>query len=525
MRTPPTYQARPDAEVGLGRPVRSTVVSIDPRTPVIVGVGQTLNRPADHGLVEPLDLMATALVAAGNDAGPGRAILEAIDVLTGVASFVWHPVDPAALLADRLRIQPRSTQLTATGGSYPSKLVAQACRLILSGEAEVVAFAGAEAMASRSAGRKSGEGAPRASQDPDEVPAPPLFGKDVLPFTDLEMARGITAPVSIYPLFENAMRAANGWSLEEHRRVMGDLSASFSAVASANPNAWIREAMSPDEITIPSGTNRMISEPYTKLMTANIAVDQGAAVILCSFEKAMALGVASDQLVFPWAHTQGEDRMFISERPALHRSIALEAIGPRALELAGLGIDDIDRIDLYSCFPIAVQMGAAALGLALDDPLRPLTQTGGLTFGGGPGNNYVTHSLAAMTEGLRAHPGEIGLVSGLSYFATSHAIGIYSTTPPPQTFRHEDLQGAIDRNPVEVVDPDLTGEVTVETYTIAHDREVGPVAATFAVRGAAGTRGWATLSKTDELRSIAGSELIGTKGSLGHDGTLELLNA
>ena len=473
-------------------------MSIDPRTPVIVGVGQTLNRPADHGLVEPLDLMATALVAAGNDAGPGRAILEAIDVLTGVASFVWHPVDPAALLADRLRIQPRSTQLTATGGSYPSKLVAQACRLILSGEAEVVAFAGAEAMASRSAGRKSGEGAPWASQDPDEVPAPPLFGKDVLPFTDLEMARGITAPVSIYPLFENAMRAANGWSLEE---------------------------MSPDEITIPSGTNRMISEPYTKLMTANIAVDQGAAVILCSFEKAMALGVASDQLVFPWAHTQGEDRMFISERPALHRSIALEAIGPRALELAGLGIDDIDRIDLYSCFPIAVQMGAAALGLALDDPLRPLTQTGGLTFGGGPGNNYVTHSLAAMTEGLRAHPGEIGLVSGLSYFATSHAIGIYSTTPPPQTFRHEDLQGAIDRNPVEVVDPDLTGEVTVETYTIAHDREVGPVAATFAVRGAAGTRGWATLSKTDELRSIAGSELIGTKGSLGHDGTLELLNA
>ena len=127
-----------------------------------------------------------------------------------------------------------------------------------------------------------------------------------------------------------------------------------------------------------------------------------------------------------------------------------------------------------------------------------------------------------MTEELRAHPGEIGLVSGLSYFATSHAIGIYSTTPPPQAFRHEDLQGAIDRNPIEVVDPELTGEVTVETYTIAHDREVGPVAATFAVRDAAGTRGWATLGKMDELRSIAGSELIGTKGSLGHDGTLEL---
>jgi len=497
-------------------------VSIDPRTPVIVGVGQALNRPADGRLVEPLDLMADAMSAAADDAGPGRRLLEAIDLLTGVASFVWHPVDPAALLAERLGIHPRSTQLTATGGSYPSKLVAQAARLIMAGEVEVVAFAGAEAMVSRSAARKLGEPATWATQDPGAVAAPSLLGEDVLPFTDLEMARGVTAPVSIYPLFENAMRAARGWSLEEHRRVMGDLSASFSAVAAQNPYAWIREPMGPDEITIPTSDNRMIAEPYTKLMTANIAVDQGAAIILCSFEKAMALGVSSDRLVFPWAHTQGEDRMFISERPELHRSVALEAIGPRVLELAGIGIDDVHRIDLYSCFPIAVQMGAAALGLSLDDPARPLTQTGGLTFGGGPGNNYVTHSLAAMVEALRAHPGEIGLVSGLSYFATSHAIGIYSTTPPSEAFRHEDLQAQIDRHPIEVVDPELTGPVTVETYTVSHDREVGPVSATFAVRDGSGTRGWATMSKADELRAISGTELIGARGVLGPDGALAI---
>ena len=497
-------------------------MSIDPRTPVIVGVGQSINRPAADGLVEPVDLMATALDAAGDDAGPGRRLLEAIDLLTGVASFVWHPVDPAALVADRLGISPRSTQLTATGGSYPSKLVAQACRRILAGEAEVVAFTGAEAMASRSAGRTLDDRTPWASQDPAEVPAPPLFGEDVLPFTDLEMARGITAPVSIYPLFENAMRAARGWSLDEHHRIMGDLSASFSAVAASNPFAWIREAMSPAEITVPSESNRMISEPYTKLMTANIAVDQGAAIILCSYERAVALGISADRLVFPWAHTQGEDRMFISERPELHRSITLEAIGPRVLELAALGIDDVDHVDLYSCFPIAVQMGAAALGLALDDPTRPLTTTGGLTFGGGPGNNYVTHSLASMVGVLRDHPGEVGLVSGLSYFATSHAMGIYSTTPPPVGFRHEDLQAQIDRHPIEIVDPDLAGPVTVETYTISHDRDAGPVAATFAVRSTSGTRGWATMSKVDELTAIAGTELIGRTGRLTDDGALHL---
>lgn len=497
-------------------------MSIDPRTPVIVGVGQSLNRPGEDGLVEPLDLMASALVAAAEDAGPGRRLLEAIDLLTGVASFVWHPVDPAALLAERLGLSPRSTQITATGGSYPSKLVAQASRMILSGGAEVVAFAGAEAMASRSMGRRLEERPAWTTQDPAAVPAPRRLGEDVLPFTELEMARGITAPVSIYPLFENAMRAARGWSLEEHRRIMGELSASFSSVAAGNPFAWIREALGPDDITLPSPSNRMVSEPYTKLMTANIAVDQGAAVILCSLERARALGVSDDLLVFPWAHTQGEDRMFISERPELHRSVALEAIGPRALELVGLDIDEIRHVDLYSCFPIAVQMGAAALGLPLDDPARPLTQTGGLTFAGGPGNNYVTHSLAAMATTLRAQPGEIGLVSGLSYFATSHAIGIYSTTPPPQAFRHEDLQPQIDREPVEAVDPELEGPVSVETYTISHDREAGPVAATFAVRDASGTRGWATVDRPDQLRAIAGTELLGASGVVSRGGSLSL---
>ena len=508
--------------MGQALPVRSSLVTIDPRTPVIVGVGQSINRPSLDGLVQPVDLMARAVTAAADDAGAGRALLESLDVLTAVASFVWHPIDPAALVAERLSITPRMTQVTATGGSYPSKLVAQAARMIMAGEADAVGFVGAEAMASRSAGRKLDDRPQWAEQDPSEVATPPVFGEDVMPFTDLEISRGVTAPVSIYPLFENAMRAARGWTLDEHRAVMGDLSASFSAVAATNPYAWLREALGPDEITIPSASNRMIAEPYTKLMTANIAVDQGAGVILCSYEKARSLGISSDRLVFPWAHTQGEDRMFVSERPELHRSVALEAIGPRVLDLAGIGIDDVARIDLYSCFPVAVQMAAAALDLPLVDPRRPLTQTGGLTFGGGPGNNYVSHSIAATVDALRQHPGEIGLVSGLSYFATSHAIGLYSTTPPPSAFRHEDLQAEIDRAPIQELDPSLTGPVTVETYSISHDRDAGPVAATFAVRGHSGARSWATMHKPDELAAISGHELIGAAGLLSGDGSLEL---
>jgi acetyl-CoA C-acetyltransferase len=406
----------------------------------------------------------------------------------------------------------------------PQKLVAEAAADIQAGRLDVAVICGSEAMYSRSAAKKdtSRPAKPWTVQDPATTPAARTFGTDRMPLTELEIERGVRMPVEIYPLFENARRARHGWSVEEHRSRIAELQERFSEVAAANPFAWITEPMSAAAIAEASASNRMIAEPYTKLMVANMPVDLGAAIILCSLEAARAAGVADDLLVFPHSHSAAEDHWFVSQRPELDRSPAIAAAGRSALALAEADIDEMALIDLYSCVPIAVEMGAEALGLDPDSGDRPLTLTGGLTFGGGPGNNYVAHSIARMVEGLRRAPGELGLLTGLSYFATSHAVAVYGAEPPAAGFRAADVQAEVDRLPQQPVDPEMTGEVTVETFTIAHDRDAGPIRATLALRDAAGMRGWGTIDDPELLGEITGTELCGRPAQLAADGRVSL---
>ena len=97
-------------------------------------------------------------------------------------------------------------------------------------------------------------------------------------------------------------------------------------------------------------------------------------------------------------------------------------------EGAGVGIDEIAHLDLYSCFGSSVSFACDALGLSAGDS-RPLTVTGGLPFFGGAGNNYLSHSVATMVEKLRREPSVHGMVSGVGMHMTNHVFGIYSATP------------------------------------------------------------------------------------------------
>ena len=150
---------------------------------------------------------------------------------------------------------------------------------------------------------------------------------------------------------------------------------------------------------------------------------------MCSVEAAQRLGVAEDRWVFPHAGTDCHEHPFVSNRDTFARTPAIELGGKRALELAGVGIDDIAIVDLYSCFPSAVQLGAQSLGLSTD---RQLTRTGGLPFAGGPWNNYVMHAIATVVGDLREQPGEHGLVWANGGYATKHAFGVYGTEPPAE---------------------------------------------------------------------------------------------
>jgi acetyl-CoA C-acetyltransferase len=293
---------------------------------------------------------------------------------------------------------------------------------------------------------------------------------------EIEQRHGAAMPVQIYPLFENALRAARGWTIEAQRSRLGELCARFSEIAAANPYAWFREPKNAAEITTVTNDNRMIAFPYPKFMNSILDVDQGAALLMTSVGVARELGIPEDRWIYLLGGADAHDHWFILERLDFSTSPAIRRAGRAALEQAECGIDEIDYLDLYSCFPCAPRIGRDMLGIREDDS-RDLTTTGSLVYFGGPGSNHPLHAIAAMAPKLRAKPISRGLVSGLGWYVTKHSIGVYSATPPERGWRRADpkaLQRELDAEPRPETAREPSGPSTVETYTVVHDRDGAP---------------------------------------------------
>ena len=244
--------------------------------------------------------------------------------------------------------------------------------------------------------------------------------------------------------------------------------------------------------------------------------------------------------MFPLAGADAEDHWFLSHRADFHSSPAIRLAGRSAFALAGTEVTAVDHVDLYSCFPSAVEIAAAELGVAVDDAARPLTVTGGMTFAGGPGNNYGTHSLATVVGALRAAPGTTALTTGLGWYLSTHSIGLYGTEPPTVThgdnggladgtvtesaagFAWADPQGAIGALPQSTPDADARGEVTVETYSVSFARTGSPERAVVACRTLEGRRAWAQVTDADQLAVLVTEEGCGRLGTLRADGEVDL---
>ena len=255
----------------------------------------------------------------------------------------------------------------------------------------------------------------------------------------------------------------------------------------------------------------MISWPYTKLMNSNNMVDQGAAIILAAAEKATHLQIPTERWVFPHAGTDSHDTYVVGERRELSKSPAIRIGGRRVLELADAGVDDIDLVDVYSCFPSAVQVAAAELGLPLGDADRPLTVTGGLTFAGGPWNNYVTHSIATMAERLAGNPGQRGLITANGGYLTKHSFGVYGSEPPQHEFRWEDVQSAVDAEPTRKAEVEWSGVGAVEAWTTPFDRNGSAEKAFVAVRTPEDSRTLAVITDAAEAEATVREDIAGAK--------------
>jgi acetyl-CoA C-acetyltransferase len=495
-------------------------MSIDPRTPVLVGYGQVNQREDTSNPPEPVALMAAAARAAADP-----RVLAAVDAIRVVALLSWRYRDPGLLLGKLIGAQDPVTRYSGVGGNVPQTLVNQACLDIQNGRAEVVLLAGAETWRTRKRLKANGV-RPEWTRQDDSVAVPP-GADDTVDMSSPDQERvGLALPSHVYPLFEEALRVANGEESADHRHRIAELWAQFNAVAQHNPNAWSNRAWTAEEIATPAPDNRLISWPYTKLLNSNNMVDQGAVVILTSVERATYLQIPSDRWVFPWSGTDAHDTYALAERWEYHRSPAIRIAAARALELAGLGIDDIDLIDIYSCFPSAVQVAAAEIGVPTADPARPLTVTGGLTFAGGPWNNYVMHSIATMAEKLAAAPGARGLITANGGYLTKHSFGVYGSEPPPAGFGWEDVQALVDREPTRPAVADWAGTGRLETWTTVFDRDEQPDKAFLTVRTPEDARALAVIRDPDAAASLVhatAGDPAGAKVRVGADGTATLV--
>jgi acetyl-CoA C-acetyltransferase len=449
---------------------------IDPRSPVIVGVGQTQQRLEDpKEALEPVALLAQAVSAADSDTGARRSLVADADTVAVAEIISWPYPDPGATLGAMLGISPATTIVSTVGGNSPQMLVNRLATGIVEGRHEIAIVAGAECVYTRWRARRAEPKAWLPWPEHREARCANVWGDTRAGSSQYEMAHWALAPTQVYPLFETAIRGALGRTIDEHRSAVGALWAEFAAVAAGNEHAWTRTAYSADEIVDASSDNRLVTAPYTKRMCANIDVDQAAAVLLCSYEAAGAAGVPDERMVFPHAGADAHDHFFFSERATLSDSVAIGATVHAALDAAALTVDDIARFDLYSCFPSAVQIAMRSIGLegraAGDD--RQLTVTGGLGFAGGPGNNYVTHSIAAMVEACRRDPDSVGLVTALGWYVTKHSTGVYSTRPPERfvAVDPEITQRAVDASPKRATAGSYAGPATVEASAVVIERD------------------------------------------------------
>src|SRR4051812_41405448 len=434
------------------------------RIPVIVGVGEIVDRPKDIAAgLEPLVLLEHALKRA--EADSGGKLLGEISSLDIVNFLSWRYRDPEKQLAARLGIAPAHAFYGPVGGESPIRYIHEAAQRIARGECDVAAVCGAEAQSTATKAERAGVSLPWTpfAHDVEEPKRGAAFQKP------LAVKLGVFRPVTVYPFYEAASAAHWGQTPRQAMAESGTLWSRYSEAASHNPNAWLKRHVSTEEITTPSPDNRLIAWPYTKLTVANPMVNMGGAILLTSLAKARAAGITKDRLVYLIGGASAEEPRDYLIRDQFYESHPQNAVLKAALDLAGGDGRAFDAIELYSCFPCVPKMARRTLGLGAD--VQP-TVTGGLTFFGAPLNTYMTHAACAMVRKLR-DGARLGLLYGQGGFVTKHHGLVLSRQAPRQALAQDSsVQAEADRHRGAVPEfvTEASGKGKVESFTVIYGR-------------------------------------------------------
>lgn len=478
------------------------------RVPVIIGAGEINDRPtSDAAGLSSLELMAAALRRAAEDAGGDW--LGQIDRLLIVNQISWPVEDIVAELPRLIGIAPAEVTTGGPSGDAPVRYLNDAANAVARGERMVVAITGGEALRTAAARARNGQAAAPSKEM--------LRERAAAMAAPLRLRYGLLTPTDCYPLYENAARAAWGQSLDAAQAESAQIWSLFADAAADNPQAWLRRRYRFDEILQVNDDNRPIAHPYTKLMVANAAVNQGAALIVTSLERALAAGIAEDRLIYLWAGAGAKEPDDILRRDRYDRSASMAVVLRETLARNGLSLSALDAAELYSCFPIVPKLARRVLGWPVD---RPASVIGGLTFAGGPIANYMSHAAAGMIRRLRAG-GRFGLLYGNGgYLTRNHAL-ILARVPPSESLlgREWDVQEEADAERLAV--PPLLeryeGPGQIETYTVFYDRGGAVRFGTIIGRTPEGARFLARVPPEQErLISFLVSGAVEPVGATGH---------
>lgn len=484
--------------------------AIDPRTPVLVGIGVATQREEDPlRALEPLDLMLAAVRAAAMDATGAIAGDRARGAAAGVAAGTaaggrdggsaggktaarddaganagaefaallaglgriavpkgrWRYRNPGGAIARTIGARS-AVSVVASVGVLQQALIGDACRAIAAGENDSALVVGGDA--GYRILRSKIEGIRATERQQDDEPDLSLAPADELRHP-AELRAGVELPVGLYAIMESAFRARRGWAVDTHRDRLAQLYSRFSAIAAGNPHAWKRDRVTPETIRNASERNPMQAFPYTRMHCSSWNVDQAGALLFCSAARADALRIARGKWIFPVASTESNHMVPVSARTNLAACPGAGIAGRAALDAAGLTISDIDLVDLYSCFPVAVETYAEELGLPAT---RDLTVTGSMAFAGGPFNNYVLQATCRIAELLREGRGRYALVSSVSGVLTKQAFGVWAREPGPDGFVARDVSGEVGRaTGVRPIVEAANGAGQIAGYTVLHERD------------------------------------------------------
>ena len=503
--------------------------NVNDNTPVLVGCAQLTDKRGIDGF-NYLEILKEVSKKAILDCEAKISIEEHFDTVAVIrfvadtpqrdsaTSSLWGYPNMPRSLSNALGLSASNEIYTTTGGNSPQIALNELANRIKDKQIDCALFAGGEALDTFVTRLKEGL---EVNWEDDPGGEPEVIGKSTDGTNDHEKLHGVFDPSSVYPLFANAIRKQNGETIEEHMKSTGKLFESFSKVASKNLYAWFPTFRASEEIAEVKPENRMIGLPYTKYMNSIMRVNQSSAMIVMSAKKARELGIPESKWIFMYSGSCLNDIWNVTDRQDYHSSPAIKSCTESVFNLADISLDDVNFIDLYSCFPSAVQIAMKELSLDEDDP-RDFTVTGGLPYFGGPGNAYVMNSIATMMEKLRSSPGKFGLATANGWYITKHGAAIFSSKPFEgewnQVVDSSQLQSTIDSAKRPKFNENPEGNCTVETYTVLHSRN-GPNKSIVIGRLEDGTR---FLANTDQdqktLEYMGMRDMLDAKGTVSSDG-------